>query len=208
MTTDKHDVLEHNVSTLLETGGDRPTLADASRARIRAALIARHGAAPARSARSPLAWVGVGVAAVAAAALLVGRFAGSGALAPSPEAQLVAGAEIVSEPGARVTALGARRLRVEGAALIDVEPGKGPFVVETAHGRIEVLGTRFLVDGARDRTTAAVVRGEVKLATDAGEVVLHAGEQAVAEPGRAPVRGPAPRLSHLVSWAREARRRA
>ncbi|HEY5946331.1 MAG TPA: VIT and VWA domain-containing protein, partial [Kofleriaceae bacterium] len=34
-----------------------------------------------------------------------------------------------------------------------------------------------------------------------------AGEQAVAEPGRPPTRGPAPRLSHLVSWAQSARRR-
>jgi hypothetical protein len=99
---------------------------------------------------------------------------------------------------------------IEGAmtaALIDVSPGKGAFVVETAHGRIEVIGTRFVVDAERDRTTAAVVRGEVKLATPDGDVVLHAGEQAVAEPGRPPVRGPAPRLSHLASWAREARHR-
>ena len=61
-----------------------------------------------------------------------------------------------------------RHVRVEGAALLDVAPGKGPFVVETARGRIEVLGTRFLVDGEADQTTAAVVRGEVKLASDDG----------------------------------------
>ncbi|MBA3392594.1 MAG: VWA domain-containing protein, partial [Deltaproteobacteria bacterium] len=35
----------------------------------------------------------------------------------------------------------------------------------------------------------------------------HAGEQGVAEPGRPPSRGPAPRLSHLVSWAAAARKR-
>src|SRR6185503_644512 len=74
-------------------------------------------------------------------------------------------------------------------------------------GRIEVLGTRFVVDAQPATTLTAVVRGEVKLATDQGSVVLHAGEQAIAEPGRVPMRGPAPRLSHLVSWAQSARHR-
>jgi tetratricopeptide (TPR) repeat protein len=209
--TDKHDVLEQNVSTLLETGGERPQIDPAARARIRAALIARHGVT--RAARSPLVAVGVGLAAMAAAALIVSRFFGADPSAPSAlpapggPVRAIAGAEVVSEPGAKVTELGARHLRVEGAALIDVTPGQGVFVVETAHGRIEVLGTKFLVDGGRDKTTAAVVRGQVKLATADGEVVLHAGEQGVAEPGHPPVRGPAPRLSHLVSWAQEARHR-
>ena len=49
--------------------------------------------------------------------------------------------------------LGPRRVRVEGAALLDVAPGKGTFVVETARGRIEVLGTRFLVEADAARTT-------------------------------------------------------
>ena len=95
--------------------------------------------------------------------------------------------------------LGARRVRVEGAALLDVAPGKGTFVVETARGTIEVLGTRFLVDAERrahdDRRRAR----QVKLATERRRAsLLHAGEQGVAEPGRPPTRGPAPRLSHLV----------
>ncbi|MEO7095157.1 MAG: VIT domain-containing protein, partial [Polyangiales bacterium] len=97
--------------------------------------------------------------------------------------------------------------RVEGAALLDVAPGKGTFVVETQRGRIEVLGTRFLVDASAERTMTAVVRGAVKLATADGDVLLHAGEQGVAEPGRPPSRGPAPRLSHLASWAAQARHR-
>jgi hypothetical protein len=226
MTEPRPDILEHNVSTLLErrsredqddlrerealeTGGARPRIAPRiapeARARIRAELVAAHGVARVR-ARWPLA-VGLGaVAAAAAAVVIVGGLVGS---EPRPAGgEGFAGAEVTRAPGAVVTELAPRRLRVEGAALIDVAPGNGAFVVETAHGRIEVLGTRFLVDGERDRTTAAVVRGEVKLASDRGEVVLRAGEQGVAEPGRAPVRGPAPRLSHLVSWARVARHRA
>ncbi|HEX2688128.1 MAG TPA: VIT domain-containing protein [Kofleriaceae bacterium] len=216
MTTDNHDVLEQNVSTLLETGGERPQISSAARARIRAELIATHGVVRARGWRSPLVAVGAGLVAMAAAALIVSRVVGghpsaqtAPLTAPTSLASVhqVAGAEIIGEPGAKLTELGARHLRVEGAALIDVLPGKGAFVVETAHGRIEVLGTRFLVDGERDRTTAAVVRGQVKLVTASGDLVLHAGEQGVAEPGHPPVRGPAPRLSHLVSWAQEARHR-
>ena len=114
------------------------------------------------------------------------------------------GTSWLTEPGARVDVLAARRVRVTGAALLDVAPG-APFTVETAAGTIEVLGTRFLVEASGERTTAAVVRGSVKLASPAGQVVLHAGEQGVAEPGHPPTRGPAPRLSHLVSWAAKAR---
>ena len=171
MTEPRPDVLECNVSTLLETGGARPQIAPGARARIRAALVAAHGVARVR-ARWPLA-VGLGaVAAAAAAVVIVGGLVGS---EPRPAGgEGFAGAEVTRAPGAVVTELAPRRLRVEGAALIDVAPGNGAFVVETAHGRIEVLGTRFMVDGERDRTTAAVVRGEVKLASDRGEVVLHA----------------------------------
>ena len=199
MTKPSDDVLEQNVATLLEAGGEPPTLDHDARARIRARLIARHGA----PARSPALAIGLGLAAAVAAALVLGRW-----FAPPPVDRTVAtisGADVVRAPGAQVTELAPRRLRVSGAALIDVAPGHGPFVVETAHGRIEVIGTRFLVDGAADRTTAAVVRGEVTLATADGAVTLHAGEQAVARPGHPPVRGPAPRLSHLASWAKAAR---
>ncbi len=208
------DVLEQNVSTLLESGGEAPRIADGARARIREALIEKHGAvataAPRVRMRTPLLAVGFGLAATAATALVVTKLAGDDdkpAVVDSGSTKLADGSTYITEPGAKVTVLGTRRVRVEGAALLDVAPGKGTFVVETARGKIEVLGTRFLVDAQADRTTTAVVRGQVKLASDQGSVTLHAGEQAVAEPGRPPTRGPAPRLSHLVSWAQEARRR-
>ena len=219
MSTDHKDVLEQNVSTLLESGGESPKLNDIAKARIRAKLISAHGAdAPvAAKKRSPLVAVGVGLAATAAAALIVTRFvgttgsgepaAGGGETVVNKTNELADGSTWIAVPGAKVTVLGNRHVRVEGAALLDVAPGKGTFVVETQRGRIEVLGTRFLVDAAPDRTTAAVVRGKVKLASADGDVMLHAGEQGVAEPGRPPSRGPAPRLSHLVSWAEQARHR-
>ncbi len=214
MTTDpkSNDVLEQNVSSLLESGGEPPRMEDAARTRIREALLAKHATvatAPTTRARTPLIAAGLGLAATAAAALVITRFVDDepAAVVDTGSSKLADGSTYLTEPGAKVTVLGARRVRVEGAALLDVASGKGTFVVETAHGRIEVLGTRFLVDAEAERTTTAVVRGQVKLATDHGSVFLHAGEQAVAEPGRPPTRGPAPRLSHLVSWAQQARRR-
>ncbi len=215
MSTDNKDILEQNVSTLLESGGEAPKLDDIAKARIRSKLVATHGAeAPTARKRRPLVAVGIGLAATAAAAVLVTRLvatpgtgAGAGTGRGSDTHELADGSTWIAEPGATVTVLGNRHVRVQGAALLDVTPGKGTFVVETARGRIEVVGTRFLVDADQDRTTAAVVRGSVKLATAEGDVLLHAGEQGVAEPGRPPTRGPAPRLSHLVSWAAQARHR-
>lgn len=215
MSTDNKDVLEQNVSTLLESGGESPKLNDLAKARIRAKLISAHGAdVLAAKKRSPLVAVGVGLVATAAAAVIVTRFlpdspSGTGTAIGTGTIteKLADGSTWVAVPGAKVTVIGDRHVRVEGAALLDVAPGKGTFVVETQRGRIEVLGTRFLVDASADRTTAAVVRGTVKLASADGNVLLHAGEQGVAEPGRPPSRGPAPRLSHLVSWAAQARHR-
>ncbi|HEY5923050.1 MAG TPA: VIT domain-containing protein [Kofleriaceae bacterium] len=207
---DGPDVLEQNVTTLLETGGEPPMISEGARARIRDELLVKHGrvATAKTRARVPLFAVGIGLAATAATALVVSQFVGDETTTVSGESNKLAdGSTYVAKDGAKVTVLGPRRVRVDGAALLDVAPGKGTFVVETAAGRIEVLGTRFVVDAEQNKTLTAVVRGQVKLTTDKGSVVLHAGEQATAEPGRVPVRAPAPRLSHLVSWAQSARHR-
>jgi tetratricopeptide (TPR) repeat protein len=204
MTTEDPGVLEQDVSTLLEAGGARPQISGTARAPIRAEPIARPAVARrARRSAGAIAW---GLAAAAAAALLACRWARE-LPAPGVTVRELDGVEVITAAGARLTELGPRHLRVDGAALIDVEPGKGAFVVDTANGRIEAQGTRFVVDTQHGRMMAAVVRGEAKLATDRGELALHAGEQGVADVRRAPVRGPAPRLSSLVGWAREVRRR-
>jgi len=206
------DVLEQNVQGLIESGGEAPHMADAARARIREQLVAKFATsdvvveAPRR--RVPAFAIGAGLVAVAASAAMVMHFTRgheADATMGEGEKKLADGSTYIAQPGATVAVIGPREVRVTGAVLLDVAPGKGTFVVDTAHGKISVLGTRFLVDGAADQTSAAVVRGEVKLASSSGEVVLHAGEQGVAVAGKAPVRGPAPRLSHLVSWAQQAR---
>jgi tetratricopeptide (TPR) repeat protein len=208
---DTDGVLERNVETLLESGGEAPKIADGSRARIRAQLVEKHGIAgatgPSRL-RSPLVAVGFGLAATAAGAVVISQLGSEDATTVVDGEGLKDGTTWIVDAGGKVTPLGSRRVRVEGAALLDVAPGKGTFTVETARGEIQVIGTRFLVDAQPDRTTAAVVRGSVQLASSDGKVTLHAGEQGIAEPGRPPTRGPAPRLSHLVSWAAAARRKA
>ena len=212
MSNDQEDVLEQNVGDLITTGGEAPKIDAAARTRIRDGLVEKFAvaAAPAKiKARTPLYAAGFGLAAAAGVAAIAVHLIDHAdvpvARLGDGEQKLADGTTYVAAPGTKVSVLGPRSVRIEGAALLDVSPGKGTFTVETAHGQIQVLGTRFVVDGAADQTTAAVIRGEVKLASPDGDVVLHAGEQAIAAPGHAPVRGPAPRLSHLVAWAQQAR---
>ena len=206
--SDDNKMLERNVSTLLEAGGEAPRITDGARSRIRGHLMEKHAVEPTKSrTRSPIFAIGLGLAATAAGALVVTKLAGKTADPTIETDGSTDGATWIARDDGKVTKLGPRKLRVEGSALIDVEPGKGTFTVETAQGTIEVIGTRFVVDATADRTSTAVVRGSVKLASSAGSVVLHAGEQGISEHSRPPTRGPAPRLSHLVSWAEQARKK-
>ncbi len=198
------DVLEKNVETLIESGGEPPRIDDAARTRIRAQLVHRFGEVPVPRSHVRAIVLGLTATALAIVALVIVLRHRSQPRVVTGEA-LADGSTYVVDDGSRLTVLGPRHVRVEGRALLDVMPGKGTFVVETAQGRVEVLGTRFVVEGGSARTLTAVIRGEVKLVSSLGSVVLHAGDQGVAEPGHPPVRSPAPRLSHLASWVHEAR---
>ena len=196
------DVLEKNVETLIESGGEPPRMDQVTRVKMRAELVHRFGAVPAPRSYVRAIVLGLTATALAIFALVVVLRHKS----PVVHGDALAdGSTYVADEGSRVTVLGPRHVRVEGRAMLDVTPGKGTFVVETAQGRVEVLGTRFVVEGGSARTLTAVIRGEVKLVSSLGSVVLHAGDQGVAEPGHPPVRSPAPRLSHLASWVHEAR---
>lgn len=76
-----------------------------------------------------------------------------------------------------------RRVRLEGEAYFEVEPGKGRFVVETGDMNVRVLGTAFNVnaygDEAVSRTTLVHGKVEVLTAKDDFRQVLAPGEQAV-----------------------------
>ncbi|MCB9563354.1 MAG: FecR domain-containing protein [Kofleriaceae bacterium] len=215
-TRDRDQMLEQNVESLLGSSYDPPRIARDARVRIREQLIAQAAAtaAPPRRRVSGLMFAGVGLVAASTAVMVVAQLRGGGA-ADDGAAPVVArdgrhvdlgdGTRVVLGDGATVDVVAARRVRVHGQAYLDVAPGQGTFVVDTAQGRVEVLGTRFVVDAGDDTTTAAVLRGTVKLASDAGDAVLHAGQQGTMARGQVPTRGPAPRLSHLVGWAQLAR---
>ena len=208
------DVLDGNLKTLLaeaDPAANRPE----ARARIRAGLVARH-ARPVRE-RSPVALAGWGLVAAATGALVIANLRGGGdasrggapaaAAGRSDTLALADGTTAELGAGGRVDVLGPRRVRVRGQVLLDVAPGQGTFTVTTEHGELAVLGTRFLVEASPDRTTAAVLRGVVAMRSAGAEEVVRAGEQGAMTRQTPPTRGPAPRLSHLVSWVAERRRR-
>lgn len=212
----KHDhgdeVLEKNVETLLGSVYDPPTMDRGARQRIRENLLAKAPApvAPPRLRFGALVTgaalvAGVGVAVIASQ---LGDLPGSSGPAVAREddhrIELGDGTVAVLGDGGKLDALGDRRVRVSGQVYLDVAQGKGKFTVETAHGELAVLGTRFVVDAGADETTAAVLRGKVQLSSGGRDVVVHAGQQGTMRAGAIPTRAPAPRLSHLVGWAQQA----
>ena len=222
MTTDPDrddHVLEQNLTTLLR-GSDPAAPSDVARARMRNRLVARHSKTATK--RSPVMLAGWGLVAAAAGAMVIANVAGSGgggagktAVAPTtpspdgppPPLRLADGTTAELGAGGKLTELGPRKVKIEGSVLLDVAPGQGTFQVVTSQGELSVLGTRFLVEAVADRTVTSVLRGVVALRSGGQEEVLHAGEQGEMRKGVRPTRGPAPRLSHLVSWVAERRRR-
>ncbi len=220
-TPDDPDVLDANLGKLMPMA-DAPAMRPEARARIRSRLLAVH-ARPRRE-RSPVALAGWTLALGAAAAFALvqlrgsgdggeasreasGKVASPGLVTPPDQVKLPDGSTADLGPGGKVTVLGDRKVRVAGAVLLDIVPGQGAFTVETSHGELEVLGTRFLVEASADQTMAAVLRGAVAMRSAGREAVVRAGEQGTMTARTAPVRAPAPRLSHLVSWVAERRRR-
>ena len=117
------------------------------------------------------------------------------------------GTVVVAHKGARFAVSGPRELSLErGEIYIIVAKGDEPFIVRTPHGRAEATGTRFYVSTSppgSDETRAAVAQGTVTLAGKGGSVSLQAGQEGLLPREGKPSRQPAPRLSHLVSWAKE-----
>ena len=114
------------------------------------------------------------------------------------------GSTLVVGPGAAIAELGPRHLSVErGDVILDVKKGAGTFTVDTPHGRVVVLGTRFIVSCQTDSTLTSVLRGKVRIENPKGKQLLRAGQEGVLSPTKAPTRRPAPRLSQRTSWARD-----
>jgi transmembrane sensor len=104
---------------------------------------------------------------------VAGREPRSIALADGSQVMLDAGSEIVIQLGSA-----ARRVTLtRGEALFSVvhDPWR-PFVVETGHGRVVDIGTRFDVERLPDSARVAVLEGRVGIATAHGEMQLSAGQ--------------------------------
>ena len=206
----ERDILESNVGSLLSSAGDAPRISNAARQRIRAELLAASAAHTSRRWPRLVAFAGAAAVATAGVAVVVSRRGDPHEASAERAAgthQLADGSTAEISSGSSLRVLGPRRVQVAGAVVLDVAPGKGRFVVETASGTVEALGTRFFVEATADHTSAAVIRGQVALRSgrDHAEVVLGAGEGGRVERGAAPVRQPVPRLSHLTSWVKTLR---
>lgn len=123
------------------------------------------------------------------------------ALAPRRVA-LSDGSVALLRAGAVLDELAPRHLRlVGGEVLLDVVDASEPLLVETPVGRALLVGTRLLLRQDGERTFAAVVQGEAKLIDQAGELLLHAGEQALLT-GTSPLALAGRRLTHELEWAK------
>ena len=130
------------------------------------------------------------------------------ALPDGSRVELAADTEIRYDRGFR-TLLGGeaevRAVALSGEAFFDVERGARPFVVETHDARMTVLGTRFNVRArATDRaseTRVVLEEGRVRVAGDAGAVVLAPGEAATVAGGAVPVAVPAS-AERATAWQR------
>ena len=207
---------ESNIERLLARAHEPPEMRAEARARIKETLLAR-GVVGKRRALPRLTRGRLFVALALAAGVvlwiaLASRGGGEASRlshantghAPM-RVELADGSSAVLDQGCELDETGYRQATlVRGQALLDVVHGKGPFVVDAPDGRVVVTGTRFVVASSEEGTLAAVARGEVRLEGDSTVEVLHAGEEGTVKRGARPTRRPAPRLSHLSSFAREA----
>lgn len=96
-----------------------------------------------------------------------------------------------------------RRLRLdEGTLVADVAHREAQHAqLETAHGTVEVLGTKFALTATEQRTLVRVSRGVVKLGEGGSEVTVAAGQEGVVERGREARVGPAINLASSLAWS-------
>lgn len=124
---------------------------------------------------------------------------------------LADGTKIVGDADSQFEVLGDRRISLsDGQIYLIVAKSDKPFIVKTDHGILRATGTRFTVsipkqsEKENGTTFAAVAQGTVELQNQTGFTKLTAGEQGTLRDGKPPTREPAPRVSHLISWAKSA----
>lgn len=114
------------------------------------------------------------------------------------------GTTLIGHRGAKFITRKKREVTLEkGDIYLIVAKSKTPFFVNTDDGEIKATGTRFAVSAGRN-TVTSVAQGKVTLTSESGSSKLGAGDQGTLSKGTKPTRSPAPRISHLVSWAKDA----
>ncbi len=101
--------------------------------------------------------------------------------------------------GATLEVLEARRVHLEGEALLRVVDNRDPFTVETQHGNAIARGEVLFKVGSKS-TVIAVARGHARLVGDA-KAELRSGETVTLRGAETPTIRAARRLTHLLAWA-------
>lgn len=91
---------------------------------------------------------------------------------------------------------------VRGEAFFDATPGNGLFEVESAHGKVTVKGTRFLVAADKTETEVLLQRGSVDFAAGGQSVTLSPGERSAAAAGKTPSATVKADLARRLAWVR------
>lgn len=118
------------------------------------------------------------------------------------------GSTAIAQKGTRFTEVEARKLKLEvGSLYMLVAKADTPLEVITPQGKALALGTRFLVSTKANDTRVAVAQGTVRLLGQKAEkpIDLARGEEGIVEADEW-IKRPAPRLSHLLGWARKSLR--
>jgi len=231
---ERDEALDQNLSRLLANGRQEPALDPERRAEMLEAMKAKQAeiagrSVPAQPGALAPAWRWEWLAAAAALLLVVfglWRLAGTGGprppIDPLPDKPfpLVArpnvvskalvkttlddGTVVIARQGSEYTTSAPRLLKlVKGDLYLIVAKAETPFVVQTEHGRVNATGTRFAVSVSTE-TQVAVAQGRVRLISPTGEIELKRGQRGQLSAAGRPVRSPAPRVSYLVNWARDA----
>lgn len=93
-----------------------------------------------------------------------------------------------------------RRVQLTGEAYFEVMPNSSPFIVETRHGRIRVLGTKFNVWSRGSETRVAVTEGRVSLHWQRQTIFLRRNEMGVSKTGEPPTEKTVADASAYSGW--------
>jgi hypothetical protein len=87
-----------------------------------------------------------------------------------------------------------------GEAFFDIVPGREPWSVETAQGKVSVLGTRFLVTAEKAATEVTLQRGSVEFSVRGNSVRLDPGQASEAGPDGGPSPAKAVDPASRLAW--------